>query len=156
MGCGWPRETSNTSHNMKNTFSRRNNGLGAKEPNQKSTGSRAGALGVMLAMLVTARSVGGAVPPPEKLLPEDTLVVLTAPDFAKMREVYQKSQPSQLWNDPAMKPLREKFLTKWKEEFVQPLERELDVRFDDYTSLPQGQVTFALTQNGWQGQEDQA
>src|SRR5438270_250468 len=36
-----------------------------------------------------------------------------------------------------------------------PLERELEVKLDDYASLPQGQVTFAVTQNGWQGKPDQ-
>jgi hypothetical protein len=51
-----------------------------------------------------------------------------------------------------MKPFREKFVSKWQEELVQPLERELDVHFDDYGSLPQGQVTFALTLNTASGQ----
>src|SRR5882757_1256362 len=88
----------------------------------------------------------GAVPSPEKLLSDDTLLVVTAPDFSKLRETFKSSPQSQLWNDPAMKAFREHFIEKWNEEFVKPLERELDVRLDDYTSLPQGQVTFALTQ----------
>jgi len=92
-----------------------------------------------------------AIPPPEKLLPDDTLIMVTAPDFARMREVWKHCPQTRLWNDPAMKPFKDKFVTRWKEEFVQPLERDLGVRFDDYGSLPQGQVTFALTQNGWQG-----
>ncbi len=90
--------------------------------------------------------VFGAVPPPEKLLSDDTLLVITAPDFAKLRETFKSSPQSQLWNDPAMKAFREHFMEKWNQEFVKPLERELDIRLDDYTSLPQGQVTFALTQ----------
>src|SRR5258707_7704802 len=52
-----------------------------------------------------------------------------------------------------MKAFRDHFLEKWTEEFVKPLERELDVRLDDYTSLPQGQVTFALTQLGSRSKE---
>jgi hypothetical protein len=86
------------------------------------------------------------VPPPEKLLSDDTLLVITAPDFSKLRETFKGSSQSQLWNDPAMKAFRDHFMEKWNEEFVKPLERELNVRLDDYTSLPQGQVTFALTQ----------
>src|SRR5438093_5268345 len=85
-----------------------------------------------------------AVPPPEKILPDDTLVLLTVPDFAKLRQILTTSPPGQFWNDPAMRPFREKFFDKFKEEFVEPLERELSIRFDDYTNLPQGQVTFAL------------
>lgn len=94
------------------------------------------------------------LPPPERLLPDDTLFVLTAPDFAQLRQTWLKLPQSQLWSDPAMKAFRENFLTKWNEEFVQPLERELGVKCADYTSLLQGQLTFAITQNGWQGKAD--
>jgi hypothetical protein len=93
------------------------------------------------------------VPPPEKLLSDDTLLLITTPDFAKLQDTFKKSPQSQLWNDPALKPFREHFMEKLNEEFVKPLERELDVRLDDYTSLPQGQVTFALTQLGSQGKD---
>src|SRR5882724_7810125 len=96
-----------------------------------------------------------AIPPAEKLLPDDTLVLLTVPDFTKLREIYKSAPQGQFWSDSAMKPFRDKFVSKWQEEFVKPLERELNVKFDDYTSLPQGQVTFALTQNGWQGKDEQ-
>lgn len=92
-----------------------------------------------------------AIPPAEKLLPPDTLFVLSAPDWTKLREVYRKSPQSQFWDDPAMKPFREKFQTRWNEEFVKPLERELGVKFDDYNALLQGQLTFAVTQEDWQG-----
>ncbi len=96
-----------------------------------------------------------AVPGPEKLLPDDTLVLLTVPDFSKLRDLGKKLPQVQCWNDPAMKPFREKFAAKWNEECVQPLERELGVKLDDYTGLLQGQLTLAVTQNGWQGQDDQ-
>jgi len=81
--------------------------------------------------------------------------MVTVPDFGKIREIFQASPQIQLWNSPAMRPFKEKFLTRWNEEFIKPLERELDIRFDDYTSLPQGQLTFAVTQNGAGEQEDQ-
>jgi len=93
------------------------------------------------------------VPPPEKLLPPDTLFVISAPDWTKLREVYKKSPQSQFWDDPAMKPFREKFQAKWNDEFVKPLERDLGVRLDDYGTLLQGQITLAVTQEGWQGKE---
>jgi hypothetical protein len=96
-----------------------------------------------------------AVPPPEKLLSDDTLFLLTAPDFSKLRETFKKSPQSQLWNDPALKSFRDHFITKWNEEFVKPLERELDIRLEDYASLPQGQITFAVTKLGSQAKEGQ-
>ena len=55
-----------------------------------------------------------------------------------------------------MRPFREKFVAKWKEEFVAPLERDLGVKFDDFRSLPQGQFALAVTQDGWQGKNDAA
>lgn len=91
-----------------------------------------------------------AVPPAEKLLPDDTLFVVTAPDFPKLRDILKASPQNQFWNDPAMKPFRDNFFSKWREEVVTPLERDLDLRLDDYTNLPQGQLTFAVLQNGWQ------
>ncbi len=94
-----------------------------------------------------------AVPPPEKLLSDDTLFVVTAPDFSKLRETFKSSPQNQLWSDPALKPFRDHFMSKWNEEFVKPLERELDIHFDDYTSLPQGQATFAVTQLGSNAKE---
>jgi len=108
---------------------------------------------VTLAALLCAPGLPAAIPPAEQLLPVDTLVLFTAPDWNQLRAAYQKSAPSQLWNDPAMKPFREKFVAKWTEEFVQPLERDLGVKFDDYGALLQGQLTFAITQDGWQGTE---
>jgi hypothetical protein len=95
------------------------------------------------------------VPSPEKLLPDDTLLVVTAPDFTKLQAIWEKLPQRQLWKDPAMKPFRESFATKWSEEFVKPLERELDIKCADYTSLLQGQLTFAVTQNDWPSGDQQ-
>jgi hypothetical protein len=96
-----------------------------------------------------------AIPSPEKLLPDDTLLMLTAPDYSKLSAVIHNSPQGQLWNDPALKPFKEKFLSKWNEQVIKPLERDLDVKLDNYCNLLQGQITFAITQNGWQGQDDQ-
>src|ERR1035437_8488227 len=100
-------------------------------------------------------AAGAAIPPPEQLLPDDTLILLTAPDFAKLRAICQKSPKSQLWNDPAMKPLKDKFESRWQEEVINPIARDLNVSLDTYASLPQGQLTFAVTKNAWQGNNSQ-
>jgi len=112
--------------------------------------------GALAACLVTLTPpAGAAVPAPEQLLPDDTLIVLTAPDFSRFRQVCQRSPKSRLWNDPALKPLRDKFLLRWREEVAKPLERDLNLSLDSCASLPQGQVTFAVTRNAWQGGDDQ-
>ena len=94
------------------------------------------------------------MPPAEKLLPEDTLAVVTAPDWGRLAAVYRNSAYGRFWSDPAMRPMKEHFISKWKEELLRPLERELGVSFDSYADLPQGQLTLALTSNHWQGNAD--
>ena len=106
-----------------------------------------------LAALGCALCVHAAVPPAEQILPDDTLVMFTIPDCAKTRAVSAHSPMWQLWNDSAMKPFKDKFLHKLNEELVQPLERELGVKFEDYAALAQGQFTLALTANGWRGEK---
>src|SRR5712671_607552 len=110
-------------------------------------------LALVAGFLSAAWCVGAAIPPAEKLLPDDTLILVSVPDFTKLRDVYKSAPQFAFWADPAMKPFKDKFLAKWQEDFVGPLERELKIKFDDYTSLPQGQLTFAVTQNGWQGED---
>src|SRR2546427_11727916 len=85
---------------------------------------RANAVALVGAAILTVLNVGASVPAPEKILPDDTLVVFTVPDFGKLRDIYQASPQRQLWNDPAMKPFKEKFVSKWKTEFVRPLEQK--------------------------------
>jgi len=107
-------------------------------------------------LLLSPPSAPAAVLPPEKLLPNDSLVMVTVPDCTNGAAIFNRLPQSQLWSDPAMKAFRDKFANKFKEEIVMPLERDLGVRFADYSGLPQGQFTLALTQNGWQGDEDQS
>jgi len=110
---------------------------------------------LVVGLCVPVLAAGAAVPSPEQLLPDDTLLMLTVPDFPKLRQISQSSPKGQLWNDPVMKPLRDKFVSRWQEEVVKPLERELNLSLDTYSSLLQGQLTFAVTRNMSQGGEHQ-
>jgi hypothetical protein len=107
------------------------------------------ALATCLGLVVSA-----AVPPPEQLLPADTMVLVTAPDWAKVEAVRTELPITKLWNDAALRPLREKFMEKLTKEVIEPLERGLGFKCADYAELAQGQVTIALTQNGWTGSGD--
>jgi hypothetical protein len=102
-----------------------------------------------------ALTASAVVPPVEKLLPDDTLCVVTIPDFTKMREIYRTSPQTQFWNDPAMKPFKERFLAKMTEDLIHPLEHDLGVQLADYTNLLQGQITLAVTQNEWPAKDTQ-
>lgn len=104
-----------------------------------------------VALLIFGTHTKAQIPPAEKLLPNDTLVLISIPDASKFRTVVKESPQTQLWNDPSMKAFKDKFVAKFKSDMVAPLEKELGVKFSDYEGLAQGQVTFAVTQNGWQG-----
>src|SRR6266581_4165283 len=84
-------------------------------------------LALAAGLLSAGLSAVAAIPSAEKILPDDTLVLVTVPDFVKLKEVYKAAPQAQFWNDPAMKPFKSKFMEKFQEEFVKPLERELKV-----------------------------
>jgi hypothetical protein len=92
----------------------------------------------------TVAGFAAEAPPPDKLLPSDTLAVLTFPDYTKAQAIWKKAPYGQLWNDSSLKPFRDKLTAKFKSDLVEPLEREFGIRFTDYAGLAQGQVTFAL------------
>jgi hypothetical protein len=104
--------------------------------------------------LTVATPAWAAIPSVENLVPADALFLLAAPDCAALRAAGHQSPQWLFWNDPAMKPFRDKFVAKWDTEFVAPLERDLGVNLGDFAGLLQGQFALALTQNGWNGSND--
>ncbi|HZF00321.1 MAG TPA: hypothetical protein VE344_00310 [Methylomirabilota bacterium] len=106
---------------------------------------------IFCALFAITFSTRAAIPPAEELLPSDTLFVLTVPDFSALKTSARQSPQWLFWNDAAMKPFHDKFVSKWKETFAAPLERDLGIKLTDFENLPQGQLTFAVTQNGWDG-----
>ena len=111
---------------------------------------RAGFLWWLSAALLLAPA-GAAIPPAEALLPSDTLLLVTVPDCSTLRAAGKQSPQWLFWNDPAMKPFHDRFMARLNEQFIGPLEHDLGVQLGDYAELPQGQLTFAITQNGWTG-----
>jgi hypothetical protein len=101
-----------------------------------------------------ACALPAAVPPAEQLLPSDTLLLLTVPDWAKTTAFYTNSPQGQLWRDPELKAFRDKFIGRVQTEIIDPLERELNVKLADYAELLRGQVTLGVTLNGWDGASD--
>src|SRR5271156_2884013 len=85
-----------------------------------------------------------AAPPPQKLLPKDAVMVVTVPDWAKVKEFLAGSPYGQLWQEPSMQPFVNKFVQKFTTNVLQPAEQSLGIKFADYQSLLQGQVTFAI------------
>jgi hypothetical protein len=104
--------------------------------------------------LTTATLLHAAIAPAENLLPADTLAFFTVPNYAAFRASSQDAPLSRLWNDPAMKPFHDKFMAKWNETYIAPLEKDLGLKVADFLALPQGQLTFAVTVNGSNGHDD--
>jgi hypothetical protein len=98
-------------------------------------------LAPLLALAFTSHA---ASPSAERMLPQDTLGMVSVPDWDKASEAYRNASWAQLWRDPAMKPFTDKFYKKFNEDAVEPLERELGVKLSDYTGLIHGQVTLAV------------
>jgi hypothetical protein len=105
-------------------------------------------------ILLAALNTLAATPPAEKLLPADTLAFVTMPDWTRAQQSFSNSSVGRLWGDPAMRAFKEKFVQNFTTNMVRPLEKELEIRFSDFTSLAQGQFTLAVTPNGWDGKSD--
>lgn len=109
---------------------------------------------VLSLTLMLALNAPAQTPPPEKLLPADTLLLFTVPDLDKARTDIKTNPASQLYSDPAMQPFIKKLLAKWNADIVAPMEREMGIKFADYLALAKGQFTFAVVRDGWEGEDD--
>jgi hypothetical protein len=85
-----------------------------------------------------------AVLPPEKLLPRDTALLVTVPDSLAAWAILTNSSYGRLWQDPAVKAFKDKFIDKFTTNVITPLERNLGVQLSAYSGLAQGQATFAF------------
>ena len=85
------------------------------------------------------------VPPAEQLLPDDTIGLVTIPDWQKLNNFQSGSPWGKLWADPAMKPFRDNFTSNFSKDVIEPLEKDLGLKLSDYKELLQGQITLAVT-----------
>jgi hypothetical protein len=97
-----------------------------------------------LVLAVFGLRAGAAVLPPEQLLPKDTLLVMTAPDWGKARLFWSNQVYLKLWQDASFKPFKDKLMDKFTTGAIKPLQQNLGIKFSDYAGLAQGEVTFAV------------
>jgi hypothetical protein len=83
-----------------------------------------------------------AVPPLENLLPNTTKGFFLTPSLDGLRDNWNKTQPGQLMQDPAMKPfvddLRRQLQEKWTKTHY-----KLGVTWDDFQDVPSGEAAMA-------------
>src|SRR5437868_765156 len=96
---------------------------------------------VFILMLVSVLPLKAAAPlTPEQLLPADTIAVLSVPNVLKAKAFVQASNYGKLWQDPEMRPFKEKTLTRLREGFLEPVEKQLGFKLSDYAEFFQGQA----------------
>jgi len=109
----------------------------------------------LLAGLLLTGAARAAVPPAEQLLPADTLGLVAFPDCAAFQVASQNSPQMMCWNSAEMKPFREKLMGQLQQLLAGSMEKELGLKWDDFSGLMQGQFTMAVTLNGWDGGDDE-
>jgi len=108
----------------------------------------------LAALCVCAASRAGAAPPPERLLPQDALLVWSAPNCAALCNDLARSPLGRLLKDPAMQEFAGRIKNRIETAAVQPLERETGLRLEELAALFQGQASFAIAREGWTGGAD--
>jgi hypothetical protein len=99
-------------------------------------------LGAMIAQ-------GATVPTPDRLLPADTMAVVTVPDWKAARSGWDQHPLKAFWNDPAMTPFRTQLVESIQRALLAPLQDETGIQLRELAGLLHGQVTMGLVQNGW-------
>jgi len=97
------------------------------------------------AALTLAFQCQSAEIPHEKIVPADTLLFVTIPDYDKAVNLGKNSPGGMFINDPSMEAFVKKFSSKWRSDVVEPLEKELGIKFSDYSGIVKGQVSFCLS-----------
>lgn len=111
-------------------------------------------LSAVTLFLAAASVVRAAIAPAENLLPADTLAFFTVPDCNAFRAAAKTAPQMMFWNDAAMKPFHDKFMSKLNEKLTAPLEHDLGLKVGSFLDLLQGQLTLAVTVNGSNGHDD--
>src|ERR1041385_3024926 len=99
-------------------------------------------LSQLLFAILLACSTRGATPPAGHLLPADTLVVLSVPDWDKATIYWDSSPYGRLWQEPSMKPFKEHLLERLDSEFNGTLRRQVGMSWTNFAPFLHGQVTF--------------
>ncbi len=103
------------------------------------------ALLILIAAL-TPTAKANPLPKTEKLLPTETILLVNAADFTKLKGQFQQTNLYKLYKDPAMAEFIDDAKEKWLNKIKQKQNKILTTIFEDKI-LPQGRISFALVHN---------
>jgi hypothetical protein len=83
-----------------------------------------------------------AATPPERIVPDTTILLFKLNDAKSFREAFRASQYGQLWNDPALKDFREE-LSLRLEDSGKGLKERIGISIKELIEIPQGTVALA-------------
>ncbi len=83
-----------------------------------------------------------AVAPPERVLPENTILLFKINNAKEFRESFRQSQYGQLWNDPGLKEFKEELSQKINDASKSFRER-IGMSIGEILAIPQGTVGIA-------------
>ena len=100
-------------------------------------------LSSLFAVIFAVVNLSAATPAPQKLLPPDTLLMVTIPDANSFRTGFNSTPTVMLWNDPVMGPFVKKAEAGIK-ELIANAEKESGIKLADLLDLLQGQITLGV------------
>ena len=100
---------------------------------------------LLLSLMGVLAFTGRAAITPESILPANTFALSTVPDVSAARVALNSAPLTRLWNDPSMARFTEKFSFAVEKNILEPLLIQGNFDINEYSSLLQGQLTFALT-----------
>ncbi|SVB36113.1 uncharacterized protein METZ01_LOCUS188967, partial [marine metagenome] len=100
---------------------------------------------LLLSLVGALAFTGRAAVTPESILPANTFALSTVPDVSAARAALNAAPLGRLWNDPSMARFTEKFSFAVEKNILEPLLIQGNFDINEYSSLLQGQLTFALT-----------
>lgn len=101
-----------------------------------------------LGLITTAPALTHAAPPPDQLVSQNTIAILTAPDLNELKAVTRQSAQWKIMHDASLKPFKDKFWAGFKSQVLKPFEDEVQFKISNALDLLQGQLTLAISADG--------
>ncbi len=115
-----------------------------KYPDKAKTKAIAALAGCILMAVMSLPAGADVLPEAAKLVPPQTIVLVEAENFSRLKEQFEKTSFYKLYNDPAMAAFVDSVKAKWDEKVKKLDENNIYRTIIEADVLPQGRVAVAL------------